>query len=101
MDHGAGVVESHDVLRHATTAGRVDHVRGGHRPDQRVQPGRISAYPPARLIGHDPFGLPHRLTNVLVDRLAEGGGPQHGVNAAAATERDTEKALQAASDLAV
>src|SRR4029450_12792409 len=37
----------------------------------------------------------------FVDRLAAGGGPQHGLNAAAATERDTEKTLQTAGDLAV
>src|SRR5262249_39546779 len=36
-----------------------------------------------------------------VDRLATSGGPQDGVDAAATTERDAEKALQAAGDLAV
>jgi hypothetical protein len=61
----------------------------------------VSTYPPARFVGHDPLGLGHRLADGLVDRLAAGGGPQHGVDAAAATEPDTEKALQAASDLAV
>src|SRR5262249_13648995 len=61
----------------------------------------MPAHPPARLVGYDPFGLGHRVPNALIDGPAAGGGPQHGVNAAAATERDTEKALQAAGDLPV
>src|SRR5262249_41368555 len=70
-------------------------------PNQGVQPGGVSAHAPARLVGYDPFGLPHRLANALIDRLAAGGGAQHDVNTATTTERDTEKTLQAAGDLAV
>ena len=44
---------------------------------------------------------PTGLADGLVDRLTAGGGPQHGVDAAAPTERDAEEALQAAGDLAV
>src|SRR5262249_28105526 len=61
----------------------------------------MSAHPPARLVGYDPFGLPHRLANVLIDRLAAGGGPQNGGPAARPPERDAKKALQTAHDLAV
>src|SRR5262249_34319882 len=43
----------------------------------------------------------HRLADVLIGWLAAGGGPQDGVDAATATERDAEQALQAAHDLAV
>ena len=85
----------------AAAAGRVDDVSGGLRADQRVQPGGESAHPPAGLVGHHPVGLAHGLADGLVDRLAAGGGPQDGVDAAAATERDAEEALQAAGDLAV
>src|SRR5205814_561612 len=45
--------------------------------------------------------LAHGLTDGFVDRLAPGSGPQDGVDAAAAAERDAEKALQAAYDLPV
>src|SRR5215470_15158723 len=74
VDHGAVVVEPQDGLGHGAAAGRVDNVGGGLRSGQRVQPGALSAYPPAGLIGHHPFGLAHRPANVLVDRLAAGGG---------------------------
>jgi hypothetical protein len=66
-----------------------------------VEPGGVAADPPAGFVGYDPFGLPQRLANALIDWLAAGGGPQHGVGAAATTERDAEQALQAAGDLAV
>ena len=101
VDHEAVVVRPQDALGHGAAAGRVDDVGGGLRPGQRVQPGRASAYPPARLIRCDPFGIPERMTNAFVDRLAAGGGPQNGVDAATPTELDTEQALQAAHDLAV
>src|SRR5262249_7846704 len=90
-----------DGLGHGAAASRVDDVSGDLRPDQRVQPDRASAYPPARLVGYDPFGLPHRQASAFVNRLAAGGGPQHRVNAAATTEREAEQALQAAGNLAV
>jgi hypothetical protein len=45
--------------------------------------------------------LTHGLADGLIDRLAAGGGPQHGVDTAAPTERNTEEALQATGDLAV
>src|SRR5262245_52755289 len=66
-----------------------------------MQPGGVPAHAPAGLIGHYPRRLAHGLADGLVDRLAAGGGPQHGVDAAAAAERDPEKTLQAAGDLAV
>jgi hypothetical protein len=69
-----------------------------------MTPKRIASFarhPPARLVGHDLFGLRYRLANALVNRLATGGGPQDGVDAAATVERDLEEALQAAGDLAV
>src|SRR5262249_42411516 len=101
VNHGAGVVASQDVLGHGTAAGRVDDVSGGLRPDQRVQPGWVSAHPPAGLIGYDPVGVAHGLADRLVGRLAAGGGPQDGVDAAAASERNPKQALQAARNLAV
>ena len=61
----------------------------------------MSAYPPARLVGHDPLRPGHRLADALIDRLAAGGGAQDRVDAAATTERDAEEAPQAAHDLAV
>src|SRR5262249_36249852 len=69
--------------------------------DQRVQPGRVSAHPPAGLIGNHPVGLTHGLADGLVGRLAAGSGPQDGVDAATSTERDPEEACPAAGDLAV
>ena len=101
VNHGAIVVESQDGLGHGTAAGRVDDVSGGLRSDQRVQPGRVSAHPPAGLIGHDPVGLTHGLADGLVDRLAASSGPQDGVDAATPTEGDAEQASQAAGDLAM
>src|SRR5262249_52049709 len=101
VDHSAVVVEPQDSLGHGTAAGRVNDVSRGLRPDQRVQPGRVSAHPPSGLVGHDPVGLAHGLADGLVDRLAAGGGPQHGVDAAAPAEPNAKEALQAASDLAV
>src|SRR5262245_43042830 len=41
------------------------------------------------------------LANGLVDRFAAGGGPQHGVDAAATAEGDAEEAFQTANNLAV
>src|SRR5262249_6440076 len=49
----------------------------------------------------DPVGLAHALADGLVDRLAAGSGPQHGVDTATAAEIDTEQAAQAADHLAV
>src|SRR5262249_46635056 len=46
-------------------------------------------------------GLAHGLADGFVDRLTAGGGPQHRVDATAATEGDAEEASQAAGDLAV
>src|SRR5215471_11854228 len=88
VDHGAVVVEPEDGLGHGTTPGRVDDVSGSLGADHGVQPGGKSAHPPAGFIRHDPFGLANVLTDGLVDRLAAGGGPQDGVDAATATERD-------------
>jgi hypothetical protein len=101
LDHGAVVIEAQDGLGHGAAAGRVDDVSGRLWPDQGVQPGRVSAHPPPRLVGHDPFRLAHGLADGLVDRLAARGGPQHGLNTAAATEGDAKEAFQAAGDLAV
>ena len=101
MDHGAVVVKPQDGLGHGAAAGRVDDVSGSLGSDQRVQPGRVSAHSPAGLIGYHPVGLTHGLADGLVDRLAAAGGPQDGVDAAAATERNPEKARQTARDLAV
>src|SRR5690242_21112892 len=101
VDHDAVVVQSQDVLGHATAACRVNDVSRGLRADQRVQPGRVSSDSPSGFIGHHPVGLSHRLPDGLIDRLAAACGAQDGMYAAAATEPDTEKALQAASDFAV
>src|SRR5262249_24711393 len=90
-----------DGLGHAPAAGRVDDVSGGLWSDQGVQPGRVSAHPPAGLIGNHPVRLTDGVADGFVDRLATSSGPQDGVGAAPATERDTEKALKAAGDLAV
>src|SRR5262245_39733428 len=81
VNHGAVVVEPENGLGHGTAARRVDDVCGGLWPDQGVQPRRVSAHPPARLVGHDPVGLTHGLADGLVDRLAASSGPQHGVDA--------------------
>jgi hypothetical protein len=51
------------------------------------------ASPPTRLIGHNPVGLAHGLPDGLVNWFAARGGPQYGVDAAAATKGDTEEAL--------
>src|SRR5262249_13144989 len=101
VDQGAVVVEPQDGLGDGTATGRVDDVSGGLRPDQGVQPGRVAAHPPAGLVRHHPVRLSYGLADGLVDRLAARGGPQHGVNATATTERDAEEACQAAGDLAV
>src|SRR3984957_18276475 len=101
VDHGAVIVEAQDGLGYRAASRRVDDVSRGLWPDQRMQPGRVSAHAPAGLIGYHPVGLTHGLADGLVDRLAAGGGPQDSVDAAAATERNPEKTLQAARDLAV
>jgi hypothetical protein len=90
VDHDAAVVEPQDGLGHGTARGRVDEVSGGLRADERMQSGGKPAHPPAGLVRHNPFGLANGLADGLVDRLAAGGGPQHRVDAASATERDTE-----------
>src|SRR5262245_58553022 len=66
-----------------------------------MQPGGQAAYPPTRLIGHDPVGLAHGLADGLVDGLTAAARPQDGVDAAAAAEVDAEQAAQAADHLAV
>ncbi len=73
-----------------------------HRPRSGYCPPTC----PPRLVGHDPFGVPHRRANVLVDRLTAGGGPQDGVDAAAmsapgltAEERDESAERAKALDL--
>src|SRR5262249_35809888 len=86
---------------HCTAAGRVDDVSRGLGSDQGVQPGGVSAHSPAGLVGHYPVGLTHGLANGLIDRFAAGGGPQDGVDAAAAAEVDAEQAGEAADHLAV
>jgi hypothetical protein len=87
VDHGAVVVKPKDGLSHGAAAARVDDVSRGLRADQGVEPGRVSAHPPSGLVGHDPVGLAHGLADGFVDRLAAGGGTQHGVDTAAAAER--------------
>src|SRR5438270_13074467 len=84
VDHGAGVIEPQDVRSHVTAARRVDDVSRGLRADQRMQPSGEPAHPPAGLIGHNPVALTYALADGLVDRLAAGGGPQDGVDTAAA-----------------
>jgi hypothetical protein len=101
VNHRAGIVEPRDGLGHSAAAGRVDDVRSCVRSDQRVQPGGQAAYPPTCLIGHHPVGQTHDLSDGLIDRFAAGDGPQDGMDAAAATEPDTEEAPQAAGDLVV
>src|SRR5262245_22167646 len=101
VDHDAVVAEPQDGLGDVPAAGRVDDVSGGPGPDHGVQPRRASAHAPAGLVGHHPVRLPHGLSDGLIGRLAAGGGPENGVDAAATTERDAEEALQAAHDLAV
>src|SRR5262249_54520980 len=101
VDDGAVVVEPQGGLGHGAAAGRVDDVSRRLRADQRVQPGGQAAYPPARLIGHDPFRLAHGLADGLVDGLTTAARPQDGVDAAAAAEVDAEQAVQAADHLAV
>src|SRR5690348_10514681 len=101
VNQGAIVVESQDVLGHDTATRRVDDVSGGLRADQRVQPSGVSSNPPAGLIGRHPIGLSHGLSDGLVDRLTASSGPQNSVDTAAATEPNTEKVFQAASDFAV
>ena len=79
--------------------GSMTYAVASGRPTRAAR--RVSAHPPARLIGHHPVGLTHGLADGLVDRLAASGGPQHGVDTAAPTEGDAKQALQAAGDLAV
>src|SRR5262249_62060899 len=101
VDHGAVVVEPQDGLGHAPAAGRVDDVCGGLRPNQGMQPGGVPTHAPAGLIRNNPVRLTHGLPDGLVGRLAASSGPQHGLHAAAAAERDAEEAFQALGDLAV
>src|SRR5215470_15009416 len=70
VDHRAAVVEPQDGFGHGAAAGGVDDVSRGLRPDQRVQPGGKSAYPPARLVGHHPVGSANGLADGLVGRFA-------------------------------
>ena len=92
---------STEQFSYSTSARWVEDINGGPRTDQGVQPDRVSSDPPARLIGHHPIRPNHRLADGLLDRLAAGSSPEDRVDAAAATEVDTEKAFQAASDFAV
>src|SRR5262249_1318927 len=91
VDQGAVVIEAQAGLGHGSVGGGGDEGSGGLWPDQGVQPGRVPAPPPARLIGHNPVGLTHGLADGLVDRLAAGRRPQHGLNTATATERDAKQ----------
>jgi hypothetical protein len=43
VDHRADIVEPQDGLGDGAAAGRMNDVRGGLRPDQGVQPGRVPA----------------------------------------------------------